>query len=457
MSSLVYRIPTLLSHVVSGVPVGTNLDLFLLIWTLLSGRFLQSRGGVFPALALFGLPEAAVRRCWAALAYGRWETSALLDAFRAQVETEGRWQPRSHGGYRPVAGDLTGFFRPCLKGCPTKHYCAEAGKALPAIPVGILAKVGAVQTPQGAQRLALPLRFVRPRLDEANESKESSERQLLRVAKERLEEQEAGVFDRGFPLRDVLEVGPERFVVRLPKNFTARRAAPPDYKGIGRPAGKGEIVRPLSRTYKGHLIAATPPDREETWTERKGEKEWTLRAAVWDDLTLPDVLPDADPSDPHTVRFRVVAISDPRFAEPLLLATRLPLGGADLRGLYLDRWPIEGLPLVAKVILGAGRQFVFAEECRQRLPELVLLAGLLLSYLAATHDAVPSGFWDRKPKPTAGRLRRVLASVSFEDLGELPRELRKKNSPTAHLPKGVHAHRRRKHHQEAPQAVPLVA
>jgi hypothetical protein len=85
------------------------------------------------------------------------------------------------------------------------------------------------------------------------------------------------------------------------------------------------------------------------------------------------------------------------------------------------------------------------------------LAGSLLSYLAATHEAVPTGFWDRSPKPTAGRLRRVLARVSFDDLGVLPQELRKKNSPTAHLPKGIQAHRRRKRSWDHPLSVPLAA
>lgn len=443
MSPLVYRIHRLLSHLLGSVGVGTNVDLFYLFWMILSGRLLQSRGGVIPALSLFGLPPDAVRRCWAALAYGRWQVSDLLEAFHTHVHSEGRWEPRSYGGFYPVAGDLTGFFRPCLKACSTKHYCAEAGKALPAVPVGLLAKVGAV----GDQRLALPVSFVRP------VSNETNERQLLRMANERLEQKEVGVFDRGFSLKDVLSVGPQRFVVRLPKNFTARRASAPDYSGVGRPPEKGEIVRPLSRTYNGHAIPATPADREETWKETADEKERDLRADFWEDL----VLPDADLSDPQTARFRVIAIYDPRFREPLLLATGLPLSGADLRGVYLDRWPVEGLPLVAKVLLGGGRQFVFAEECRQRLPEVVLLAGSLLSYLAATQEAVPTGFWDRKPKPTAGRLRRVLASVTFADLEELPPELRKKNSPTAHLPKGVQAHRRQKRSSEGPPSVPLAA
>lgn len=447
MSLLLYRIHRLLSCVLSTVGVGTNLDLFLLLWTILSGRLLQSRGGVIPALSLFGLSDDAVRRCWAALGYGRWAIADLFEGYRYAVASEGRWEARSYGGFRPVAGDLTGFFRPALKGCPTKHYCAEAGKALPAIPMGLLAKIGTV----GSQRLALPVSVLRA--DPSDPSERGLLLRLLQTAKVLLEADEVGVFDRGFPLKDVLSEGPERFVVRLPKNFTARRATRPPYKGIGRPSEKGEKVRPLPRSYKERIVSATPPDQEETWVEPTPTGELSLRAEAWEDL----VLPDADPSDGQTVRFRVVAIYDPRFAEPLLLATRLSISGADLRGLYRDRWPIEGLPLVAKVILGGGRQFVFAEECRQRLPELVLLSGSLLSYLAATADPVPSGFWDRRPKPTAGRLRRGLANVTFEQLGVLPPELRKKNSSTAHLPKGIQAHRRRKRSGDNPNFVPLAA
>jgi hypothetical protein len=117
--------------------------------------------------------------------------------------------------------------------------------------------------------------------------------------------------------------------------------------------------------------------------------------------------------------------------------------------MYRDRWPVEGLPLWAKQMLGAARQFVFAAESRQRLPEVVLLAGSILAYTAATQPALPTGFWDRAPRPTSGRLRRVLryrsmAQVHFQDLQELPQQLRKKQSPTAHLPKGVCGHRRQK-------------
>ena len=72
------------------------------------------------------------------------------------------------------------------------------------------------------------------------------------------------------------------------------------------------------------------------------------------------------------------------------------------------------------------------------------LAGSILAYIAATQPALSTGFWDRAPRPTSGRLRRLLAQVHLQDLLELPQELRKKPSPTAHLPTGVGGHRRQK-------------
>jgi hypothetical protein len=245
------------------------------------------------------------------------------------------------------------------------------------------------------------------------------------------------VTDRGFPLAQLHAAGITRYVSRGPTNFTARRATLPAYCGKGRRPTRGAVVRPLPRTYKKRMLAATPPDRHETWQGGTREKPYLISAQFWDNL----VLPDAPPGAPS---FTSVVIYDPRFAEPLLLNTPLPLSGAEAQAMYRDRWPVEGLPLWAKQMLGAARQFVFAPESRQRLPALALLAGSILAYTAATHPALSTGFWDRAPRPTAGRLRRVLAQVHYEDLPELPAHLRKKRSPTAHLPTGIHGHRRQK-------------
>ena len=122
------------------------------------------------------------------------------------------------------------------------------------------------------------------------------------------------------------------------------------------------------------------------------------------------MLPDAAPGSPT---FTVVAIYDPAYTEPLLVATPLALSPQVLRELYRDRWPVEQLPLAAKQMLGAARQFVHEQETCQRFPELALLAGAVLTYAAATSPAVPTGSWDRQPRRTPGRLRRLLGQADF--------------------------------------------
>src|SRR5215510_15952492 len=114
MSTIVYRIAVVLGAIWADVPVGTTLGRFWRLWALISGRFLRSRGAVFPALADGGLPADAVRRSGAALAYGRWAIEPLVSAWPQVVEQEGRWRAQRYEGCRPVACDLVGFFRPHL-------------------------------------------------------------------------------------------------------------------------------------------------------------------------------------------------------------------------------------------------------------------------------------------------------------------------------------------------------
>ena len=132
------------------------------------------------------------------------------------------------------------------------------------------------------------------------------------------------------------------------------------------------------------------------------------------------------------------------------LASPLAVPPRALRDLYHDRWPVEQLPLAAKQMLGAARQFVSAPETCQRLPELALLAGAVLSYVAATVPAVPTGVWDRRPQPTPGRRRRRLARAPFPHDFPLPARIRAKAAQTEHLPKGFWGQRRRATADPAP-------
>ena len=439
MQEVVYRVVGVLCVVVAAAPIGTNLGLVHLLWMLVSGRLLGSRGAVIPGLSATGLSEPAVRRAWAALGQGGWTSAGLLARWRRQVEQAGVWRAHEHAGYRPVAVDVTGFWRPRLQGCATSHYHGPAGKALPAIPVGIVARVGSI----GTQRLGLPLAFVRA--EATDPSPAAHERALLRAAVQAMTTEDALVCDAGFEIRQLQAAGATRYVVRAAKNVTGRRASLAAYPGRGRPRTRGELIRPLARTYRDHELAATAPDHVVTWQEG----DVVIRAEGWDDLVLPDV-----PLDRPT--FRLVVIHDPRWTEPPVLATTLAVSARALRDLYLDRWPVEQLPLAAKQMLGAARAFVSAPETCQRLPELALLAGSILTYLAATLPAIPTGSWDRRPRPTPGRLRRRLAHTVFPTAFPLPDRIRQKAAVTAHLPKGFWGQRRHPSHVPDPSSTSLL-
>src|SRR5437764_7236692 len=80
------------------LPIGTNLALLHLLWALVSGRLLPSRGAIFPALQALGLVPAAVRRAWSALRCGAWQIDPLLAAWQAHVLADGRWHSRAVDG-----------------------------------------------------------------------------------------------------------------------------------------------------------------------------------------------------------------------------------------------------------------------------------------------------------------------------------------------------------------------
>jgi hypothetical protein len=429
MTRTTMKVMAALCAVTQSLPVGTNLALLQFLWMLLSGQLLPSRGALFPGLKAIGLSTAAIRRAWAAFRYGAWHIALLLTLWQQYVTAQPHWQALQYEGYVPIAVDITPYWRPALEGCASKHYHPQAGKALQAVEFGLIGRVGHVK----GQRVTLLSDVLRGNLTDAS-SASLAARLLKRVATT-LATDEMAVLDAGFKVKAVQAAGISRFVVRGAKNFAARRNRLPPYKGRGRKPEYGVLVRPLARKRKRRTIAATPPDQVETW-QADGR---TLRAQHWYDLVTTDTK-----VDPDNAVFHVAVIHDPRFKGPWVLISPLKLSGHTLWRLYQARWPIEQVPLVAKQTLGGARQFVYAPESCRRLPELTLLASTMLTYLAATLPATPTGFWDRKPRPTAGRLRRVLAATPFPNTYPLPRRLRKKASVTSHLPKGILGHRRRK-------------
>src|SRR3990172_4451646 len=127
-----------------GLPVGTNLALLQFLWMLVSGALLPQRGALFPALQASGLSEQATRRAWAAFRRGAWQTVVLLRLWQGQVGGPGGWPVHRPEGYRAISVDVTAFWLPTLRNCPSKHYHPVANRALPAVIFGVIGEVGQI-------------------------------------------------------------------------------------------------------------------------------------------------------------------------------------------------------------------------------------------------------------------------------------------------------------------------
>lgn len=437
---MLYDTVNVLSRVLESLPIGTNVGLLHFLWMLVSGALLPSRGAIFPALKGIGLSDEATRRAWGAFRRGKWQIRELLKHWQAYIKGQTSWQEHRYEGYKPISVDVTAFWRPSLKACPSKHYHPAAKRALPAIIMGLVGEVGQMN----GQRLALPRAFERVHPKDGSEARLWTT--LLKQVARELAEDEVVVVDAGVKISDLLAAGMTRYVIRLATNFTARlNVLPPHHRG--RKPTYGKLVRPLPRQYKGKTLPATSPHEQVTWQQ----DGCTIRVEMWRGLVLNQTIPD-----PANLTFDVYAIHDPRFKQPWLLATPLPLRPESVRAIYTDRWPIEQLPLSAKHMVGAHRQFVYHPETVQRLPELALFAGSLLSFLAAAIPPSPTGFWDKRPRPTPGRLRRTLLGKPFPKDAPLPIQFREKHAATNHLPKGCLAPSRSTP-KNLPVAAPLVA
>ena len=121
---------TALVMIVQTVPVGTNISLVRMLWVMVNGSFLGSRGAIHSALDANEFSEAEIRRSWAALRYGSWTIDELLTTWQCHVAATNEWRERRYGGYRVKSVDITGFFRMRLQGKVSQHYNSIAQRAL---------------------------------------------------------------------------------------------------------------------------------------------------------------------------------------------------------------------------------------------------------------------------------------------------------------------------------------
>lgn len=109
-----------LAFVVQDTPIGTNVSLLRVMWAMVNGSFLASRGVIHGALLASDFTDEEIRRSWAALRQGSWKIEELLAAWHIHVASSNEWRERRYEGYRIRVVDMTGYWRPRLQGKVTK-------------------------------------------------------------------------------------------------------------------------------------------------------------------------------------------------------------------------------------------------------------------------------------------------------------------------------------------------
>ena len=75
-------------------------------------------------------------------ARGSWNIDGLLDAWRCYIQEQGQGLAHEYEGYRPVAVDLTAFWRWRLTGWVGKYFNGIANRMLKGIGFAVVVDVG---------------------------------------------------------------------------------------------------------------------------------------------------------------------------------------------------------------------------------------------------------------------------------------------------------------------------
>ena len=437
-----------IEQMVSTLPKGTDLGLCDVVSAMFSGYFVESGGGIMPAveqyLSRFISDEqekaARSRRASKAITYGQYNLDELVEQAKEWITADTQWSPTVIQGYELKPVDMTSYKRSSVKALKSKTYDSSAGKAVRGVPFGLMGTTGKV----GEQRMAVIELLVCGDTTQNVPSAEM-ERMYKQVAK-KLTTNCIALFDAGFSLIDALIHGIDNCILRLAKNCTFGKTPgkiPPRTasKGPAPSRHQAEVVRPLARKHGENTLPATKPNETHTIVDEAGVE---IQVEVWSPVYfLERHLDRLGENEKLKAKLRklplkVVAIHHPDFKDPLLLGTPvMQLSAESLYAMYPERWPIEGIPQTGKYLLsgGGGRHYVHHATAITRLPALTMIFGSLFKYLAAISPPIRSGFWDRAAKPTYGRLMKQLKKVGLP----LSSQLSKKASSTAHLPSGYEA------------------
>jgi len=349
---------------VTTLPKGTDLGLCDVISAMYSGYFIESGGGIMPAVEqyLSGYVKdereraARSRRAAKAITYGQYNLEELVSEVKKIVAADGRWEATKVQGYRLKPVDMTGYKRGRVKKLKSKSYDSHVGRAVPAVSFGMMGTTGRV----GEQRVAILDMLVCGDIT-ANSPAGEMEAVYQQVAK-KLTETDLALLDAGFSLVDAVVQGISNCVVRLAKNCTFGKTPgkiPPRTSERGRKPSRhqAEVVRPVVRKHGDHELPASEAEQTVTVLNEVGQE---IKIEIWPRLYFLERHLDrvTDMALKRKLRqcpLQVVAIYHPDFDDPLLLGTPvLELTAQSLLAIYPERWPIEGIPQTGKYLLSGG-------------------------------------------------------------------------------------------------------
>lgn len=404
---------------------GTNLALCDLWSAMASNHFSENRGAIFPAVEAYLSTELdcpdeimkRTRRAAKALSNGSYALKEVVNVTYNQLVTKEGFQPMCIQGYNLVAIDFVGYQRPNAKSIDSKTYSSKQRKAVRGIPFG----VATLQGECNGQRIAIPKIITCPDITK-NDVREQFQHFYEDVSNE-IEANEICIADAGFPLAQAIASGITNNVFRLSNNITfgstpgkipERKSNKGRYPTIHRPE---ELIRPLARKHKETVIDATLPDEI---IQFKDENGYEVVFKVWEKLYFLEShlknVAEEQKDELRLLPIKVVCIEHPCYEKPHLYGTTLQeLEPENIYKIYTHRWPVEGVPQVGKRLLsgGGGRHFTHCKNSNLRLPVFSMLVGVILKMMSALLPPIPTGFWDRKPKSTFGRLSKLLKKVGI--------------------------------------------
>jgi hypothetical protein len=385
------------SSLIQTLPSGTAFSIGIVLIVMMTGRLVQSKG----SLARAALPFVVhLRWGWhrveRAMERGKLFLDTLFDhAFLWCVANLPVEPVRLGSEQREVlaldSSTIARWRSGARLALAGKGYCHRAGRAVRA---NIVAAVSSVVFIGGVRvGLVRRIRFgasCEEAVDKLfNDLPESVGKRLIVV--------DAGIATQE---RFARATDKDALMGRLRINCKLRGAPPPPTGKRGHPAWHGAVLHP------GIVEPEVAPMEDFTQPGEKGE----VRIRRWNELHFEET---------RQRIIDVVRIDDPAHKKPLLVGTTArELRTEEFVLGYPHRWPVETNFFVAQDTAAMEMPRAWTEKAVERRIGLSLLSGSVLKAIAAVSEPLAMGPWDRKPKPSAGRLANYL-DIHVKDFSAL--------------------------------------